>query len=60
MCKAIEEMIEEANEIVLKESARETTKNLILNGVSLELVVKSITTLTEDEINAIYKEVSGL
>ena len=59
MCKAIEEMIEEANEIVLKENALETARNFLVNGASLELVVKSLPTLTADEITAIYKEVCG-
>lgn len=55
MCKAIEEMIEEANENL----AMETARNLFVNGVSLELVVKSLPTLTVDEITAIYEEVCG-
>lgn len=55
MCKAIEEMIEEANE----NQARETARNLFVNGASLELVTKSLPTLTEDEITAIYEEVCG-
>ena len=55
MCKAIEEMIEEANE----HQARETARNLFLNGVDFELVKKSITVLSEDEITAIYEEVCG-
>lgn len=55
MCKAIEEMIEEANENLSMETAR----NLFVNGASLELVVKSLPTLTVDEITAIYEEVCG-
>ncbi len=55
MCKAIEEMIEEANE----NQARETARNLFLNGGNFELVKKSITVLSEDEITAIYEEVCG-
>ena len=55
MCKAIEEMIEEANENL----AIETARNFFVNGASLELVVKSLPTLTVDEITAIYKEVCG-
>ncbi len=51
MCKAIEEMIEEATE--------ETAKNLLMNGVSLEVVMKSIPVLKEEEIIAIYEEVCG-
>ncbi len=59
MCKAIEEMIEEANEKVLRENAIETARNLFLNGVDFELIKKSITVLSEDEITAIYEEVCG-
>lgn len=55
MCKAIEEMIEEATE----ETAKETAKNLLMNGVSLEVVMKSIPVLKEEEIIAIYEEVCG-
>lgn len=55
MCKAIEEMIEEATE----ETAKETAKNFLMNGVSLEVVMKSIPVLTEEEIIAIYEEVCG-
>ncbi len=55
MCKAIEEMIEEANE----NQARETARNLFINGASLELVTKSLSTLTADELKAIYEEVCG-
>ena len=55
MCKAIEEMIEEANENL----AIETARNLFVNGASLELVVKSLPTLTVDEITAICEEVCG-
>ena len=55
MCKAIEEMIEEANENL----ATETARNLFINGASLELVTKSLPTLTKDEIAAIYEEICG-
>lgn len=55
MCKAIEEMIEEATE----ETAKETAKNLLMNGVSLEVVMKSMPVLKEEEIIAIYEEVCG-
>ena len=53
MCKAIEEMIEEANENL----ATETARNLFINGASLELVTKSLPTLTKDEIATIYEEI---
>lgn len=55
MCKTVEE----TRELALKESAKETAKNFFLNGISLELVKKSLTLLTEEEITAIYKEVRG-
>ena len=56
MCKAIEEMIEEATEKTARETARETAKNLFINGVDLETIIKSMPTLTEDELIAIYEE----
>lgn len=55
MCKTVEE----TRKLTLKESAKETAKNFFLNGISLELVKKSLTLLTEEEITAIYKEVRG-
>lgn len=60
MCKAIEEMIEEATEKMVKETAKETARNLFMNGVSLELVIKSVTAITEGEIVAIYEEVCSV
>ena len=60
MCKAIEEMIEEATEKTAKETAKETARNLFVNGASLELVIKSVTAITEGEIVAIYEEVCNV
>lgn len=57
MCKAIEEMIEEATEKTAKETAKETARNLFVNGAGLELVLKAVTALIEEEIVAIYEEV---
>lgn len=45
MCKAIEEMIEEANEKLAIEAA----KNFFVNGASLELGMKSLPTLTKEK-----------
>ena len=56
MCKAIEEMIEEANENLVMETAR----NLFTNGASLELVMKSLPTLAKEKIMTIYEEVQGV
>lgn len=56
MCKAIEEMIEEANEKLAIEAA----KNFFVNGASLELVMKSLPTLTKEKMISIYEEVHGV
>ena len=37
--------------------ANETARKLFANGASLELVIKSLPTLTKEEIIAIYEEV---
>ena len=63
MCKAIEEWMEEVREEareeerkVAKETAKEAARNCFINGANIEFVIKSITSLTEEEIVAIYEE----
>lgn len=53
MCKAIEEMIEEANEKVEKETAEKSAKLLFENGGTIEMAVKVFPMLTEEELTAI-------
>lgn len=60
MCRAIEEMIEEATQKTLRENATETARNFFLNGGELELVKKSMTILTKEEIVTIYEAVCSL
>lgn len=55
MCKAIEDMMEDAR----IEEAEEMVRNFFQNGADLELVKKSVTTLREEEIDSIYAEVCG-
>ena len=59
MCKAIEEWMEEVREEerkVAKETAKEAARNCFINGANIEFVIKSITSLTEEEIVVIYEE----
>ena len=66
MCKAIEEWMEEVREEareeerkVAKEAAKKAARNCFVNGANIEFVIKSITSLTEEEIVAIYKEMKN-
>lgn len=64
MCKAIEEMIQSTAKETAKKTAKETAeitaKNFFKNGADLQLVIKSVPVLTEEEIIAIYNEVQAL
>lgn len=57
MCEAIEEMINDAREEERK-AAKEAARNCFINGADIDFVIKSITTLTEEEIVSIYEEIS--
>ena len=62
MCEAIEEMINDAREEerkAAKEAAKEAARNCFINGADIDFVIKSITTLTEEEIISIYKEIGN-
>ena len=57
MCKAIEEMIEEATENTAKEAtektARDSARLLFENGGTLEMAIKVFPMLTEEELLSI-------
>lgn len=50
MCKAIEEMIEEATENTAKKTLQESAKLLFENGGTLEMAIKVFPMLTEEEL----------
>ncbi len=68
MCKAIRDLIDDSKaegraegraeeRLERKEALLLTVKNLLLNGVSYEIVRASIMDLSDDELQAVYKEV---
>lgn len=51
MCKIVDEYV--------NENLKEVIRNLFMNGGTLELALKTFTSITEDVISQIYKEVTG-
>ena len=64
VCKAITDLMNSSREQGMERGAHnvsvQTAQNLFKNGVDFEMVQKSITTLTKEELQEIYDEVMCL
>lgn len=56
MCQLVEEYAEEKAKVAVKEEAIKTAMNLLKNGVSVELIAKSIPSLSVDLIRELQKQ----
>lgn len=56
MCQLVEEYAEEKAKVAVKEEAVKTAMNLLKNGVSVELIAKSIPSLSVDLIRELQKQ----
>ena len=56
VCKAIEDMKQEAATKAAIETDLKNIRNLFKNGCTLEMVISSFKNVSEDEIRKIYEE----
>ena len=59
MCKAIQDLMEDSRLEGREEGRKETIKIFLANGISYEMVKECIKDITDEELRAIYKEVTA-